>query len=236
MAETLYTAVTWTAGDVITEAKLDNMVANDRAVDAMSNGVQMAERADPDDGDVPANTLHVYVKDDGGYSEPYTKDENNVVDRLNVPAGSMLMWTTDTAPDGWLLCYGQAVSRATYAKLFAQISTTFGVGDGSTTFNLPDMRGRLPLGQDDMGGSSANRVTHAQADSIAGNEGAETHQLTIAEMPAHTHPIPVKDGDGANVGDGGANPEGTPNSNSTGGDGAHENMPPYLTLNYLIKF
>jgi len=63
-----------------------------------------------------------------------------------------------SAPADWLFCHGQAVSRATFAALFAAIGVTHGVGDGSTTFNLPDMRGRVPAGKDDMGGSAANRL------------------------------------------------------------------------------
>lgn len=73
MPETLYTSVVWTAGDVITEAKLDNMVANDRAVDAMYQGVQMSERAKPDTP--PSNTLHLYAKDRDGVSCLYFIDD-----------------------------------------------------------------------------------------------------------------------------------------------------------------
>lgn len=62
------------------------------------------------------------------------------------------------APDGFLLCYGQAISRTTYSRLFAAISTAFGVGDGSTTFNIPDCRGRIIAGKDDMGGTAANAL------------------------------------------------------------------------------
>lgn len=73
----------------------------------------------------------------------------------SVPAGIMMPFAGTAAPSGWLLCYGQAVSRTTYATLFAAISTQFGIGDGSTTFNVPDMRGRVPAGKDDMGGTAA---------------------------------------------------------------------------------
>ena len=69
MPEVTYTSTVWTAGDTITEAKMDNMVANDRAVDAMNNGVQMTERADP--STPTGNTLHVYVKDKSGVSALY---------------------------------------------------------------------------------------------------------------------------------------------------------------------
>jgi microcystin-dependent protein len=75
-----------------------------------------------------------------------------------VPAGTVLEYGGSAAPTGYLLCYGQAVSRTTYAELFTAISTTFGTGDGSTTFNVPDLRGRSTVGKDDMGGSAANRA------------------------------------------------------------------------------
>ena len=82
---------------------------------------------------------------------------------------------------------GSAVSRSTYADLFSSIGTTYGAGDGSSTFALPDLRGRMPLGLDNMGGTSANIVTNAQADALNGKEGAETHTLAVGEMPGHTH-------------------------------------------------
>ena len=75
-----------------------------------------------------------------------------------IPAGSMLPYGGATAPPGWLLCDGSAVSRTTYAALFAAISTAFGAGDGSTTFNLPDARGRVLVGKDNMGGTAASRM------------------------------------------------------------------------------
>lgn len=65
-----------------------------------------------------------------------------------IPTGSVISFAGQTAPEGWLLCQGQAVSRTTYAQLFAVIGTTFGSGDGSTTFNLPDLRGRVAVGVD----------------------------------------------------------------------------------------
>lgn len=73
--------------------------------------------------------------------------------------GTVLPFAGSAAPDGWILCYGQAVSRTAYANLFAVIGTTFGTGDGSTTFNLPDLRGRIAAGKDNMGGSAAGRLT-----------------------------------------------------------------------------
>ena len=154
-----------------------------------------------------------------------------------VPAGAMFIWLTNTAPNGWLLCYGQAISRTTYAKLFSLIGTTFGIGDGSTTFNLPDLRGRLPLGQDDMGGTPANRVTNAQADTIGGAAGAENHTLITAEMPAHIHKLPDGfEGSGNAVFQSDDSPAQTRDTYSTGGGGSHNNVQPYLTTNYIVKY
>jgi len=75
-----------------------------------------------------------------------------------VPTGAIMAWTTNTAPTGWLKANGAAVSRTTYAALFAVISTTFGVGDGSTTFNLPDLRGEFLRGWDDSRGVDSGRT------------------------------------------------------------------------------
>lgn len=76
-----------------------------------------------------------------------------------VPAGAMMAYGGSAAPSGWLLCYGQAISRTTYAALFTAIGTSYGTGDGSTTFNVPDARGRVLAGLDNMGGSAASRLT-----------------------------------------------------------------------------
>ena len=77
------------------------------------------------------------------------------------PVGAVTDFAGATAPTGWMLCYGQAVSRAGYPELFQTIGTTYGIGDGSTTYNLPDCRGRVTAGVDNMGGTAANRITSA---------------------------------------------------------------------------
>ena len=159
----------------------------------------------------------------------------NVSNVRSVPAGAVFQWTTDTAPKGWILCFGQAVSRTTYAALFAVIGTTYGAGDGSTTFNLPDFRGRVPLGKDDMGGMSADRVTASQADNLGQGAGAENHTLTIAEMPAHTHTQSVGDDSGSGAKNRNTSDRVGLNTGSTGGGGAHANVQPYVTLNVIIK-
>lgn len=74
------------------------------------------------------------------------------------PTGAVTPFAGASAPDGWLFCFGQVVSRSTYAALFAALGTAYGAGDGSTTFSLPDFRGRVPGGKDDMGGTAAGRL------------------------------------------------------------------------------
>ena len=104
-----------------------------------------------------------------------------------VPVGALFAWSTATAPTGYLLCYGQAVSRSTYSGLFAVVSTLYGVGDGATTFNLPDLRGRVVAALDNMGGSDAGRLSLANTIGTAGGE--QLHTMTEAELYAHTHSV-----------------------------------------------
>lgn len=100
--------------------------------------------------------------------------------------GMIRVWPKDVDKPGWLLCDGKAVPRDSFPRLFGKIGTLYGVGDGTTTFNVPDMRGRIPLGKDNLGGSAASRVTDAsQADlelsfhtQTAVDDSAETITLT----------------------------------------------------------
>ncbi len=155
-------------------------------------------------------------------------------------AGIVAPYGGTTEPTGWLFCYGQNVNRLTYAALFAAIGTTYGAGDGSTTFGLPDLRGRVVAGQDDMGGSSANRLTNQSGglngDTLGASGGSETHTLTTPEIPAHTHTmgafaISVY----ASGAIGAWQSSGSLSTGSAGGGGAHNNVQPTLILNYIIK-
>lgn len=102
-----------------------------------------------------------------------------------LPVGCIVPFTSDVVPENWLLCNGQAVSRTEYDLLFSIIGTTYGVGDGSTTFNLPDLRGRVPLGKG-TGTGAGGEVYNFEL----GNKGGEySHILTVDEMPSHTHII-----------------------------------------------
>lgn len=109
----------------------------------------------------------------------------------SIPVGAVIDYWGTTPPDGYLLCYGQEVSRTTYASLFAVIGTTAGAGNGSTTFNVPDYRGRVSAGKDDAGGTAAGRLTTAgsglNGTLLGAAGGTESVTLTEAQIPDHTH-------------------------------------------------
>lgn len=96
------------------------------------------------------------------------------------PAGTVTLTARTTAPTGWALCQGQELNRTTESVLFAAIGTTYGVGNGTTTFNVPDLKGRVPVGQD---------TGQVEFDSLNEKSGAKTHTLTLAEIPVHNHGI-----------------------------------------------
>jgi microcystin-dependent protein len=104
-----------------------------------------------------------------------------------VPVGVVNPFAGSVAPAGWLLCAGQTVSRSTYSGLFSVVGTTYGAGDGSTTFALPDLRGRTIAGLDNMGGSDAGRLSIANTLGTA--TGAETVTIASANLPVHQHTI-----------------------------------------------
>ena len=106
------------------------------------------------------------------------------------PTGTVVPFAGSVAPAGYLLAFGQAVSRTNYPGLFAVISTTYGGGDGSTTFNVPDLRGRVAAGKDDMGGSVSGRLDGAvPRTTLGGAFGEQYHTLNGAEMPSHSHGV-----------------------------------------------
>jgi len=146
---------------------------------------------------------------------------------------------------GWLKCDGRAVSRATYSDLYAVIGTSFGVGNGTTTFNLPDSQGRVLGGVGTGIGIAAPRTTGERV-------GTETHTLTSGEMPAHTHSsnavgttLGLIKADGSNTAVAVDNSLVEPNVyaapvalviDSTGGGGAHNNMQPTLFIGNVFIF
>lgn len=177
----------------------------------------------------------------------------NTLKHSLIPAGTIIQYAGATEPTDWLFCDGRAVSRTTFAQLFAAIGTTYGSGDGNTTFNLPDMRGRFPLGC----GEPASNTVHAWGDNLTyngvniynevlGNRGGESmHTLNINQMPSHGHGYRII-GDSSQTSSSSVArlPDPTWDTKfqqfsggviqDTGGGQAHNNMPPYSTVNFLI--
>lgn len=156
----------------------------------------------------------------------------------SVPTGVINMWGTATAPTGYLLCAGAAVSRSTYAALFAVIGTTFGVGDGTTTFNVPNYTSRMPYG-------TTLASTGGSADAIV---VSHTHTATSTVTdPTHQHGS-LLGGYGTSGGGLGYGTQGggvtdlastgitvATTNTSTGVSGTNANLPPYLGINFIIK-
>lgn len=168
----------------------------------------------------------------------------------SIVTGMILPYAGSAAPTGWLLCDGSAINRTTYSALFTKLSTTYGAGDGSTTFNIPDFRGRIPVGYG-AGSGLTNR-------SLGASGGFETHTLATNELPSHNHGVTdpghthggIKfktTGGGSSVG-----PQLATTRNSSlhryvknnttgisvdnaGGGGSHNNVQPGLVLSFIIK-
>ena len=170
------------------------------------------------------------------------------------PIGSIMSYGGANAPTGWVLCDGNEISRSTYASLYAVIGTQFGTPSNASLFKVPDLRGRFPLGADNMGGTSAGRVTDMTADNLAGYSGTETKTLISDNLPDHQHDMKSTNNDqfygirnitatpsdpAVIVYDG---PTGSNTAqampNSGGVDGtvgqSFSVMNPYLTINYII--
>lgn len=133
----------------------------------------------------------------GGAGNNFLADDQTYKPAVSVLTGSGMLWYTNAAPSGYLMCDGSAVSRSTYSALFAVIGIVFGAGDGSTTFNLPDLRQRFPLGKSASGTGNtlagtggAIDHTHTSAAHIH-TMGNHTHSAGSYTQPGHTHNIDV---------------------------------------------
>lgn len=186
-------------------------------------------------------TANGAVSNIGDLTNLQTFNKNNLVTAINeliLPAGSIIPYAGNTAPDGYILCDGSAVSRSTYSKLFTAIGTSYGSGDGSSTFNVPNLKGKVPVGYNSG---------ETEFNSMGKTGGSKTVTLTTQQIPSHTHELTTSSGYGFDASikgnDGGntivlAHLDGvTPESVANAGGGqSHENLQPYVTVNYIIKY
>jgi microcystin-dependent protein len=157
----------------------------------------------------------------------------------SVPAGALVPYAGSTAPAGWLLCYGQAVSRTTYAALFSALGTTYGAGDGSTTFNLPDLEGRTVFGKDDMSGSAAGRLNNTGIDGDTANPDGTTLGATGGADRRNITRTGARDNEptGTPLEEIATTIDGVSIEPGPEGSGTFEvaATPPAIVLNYIIK-
>jgi len=183
----------------------------------------------------------------------YDFDGANLTGIEGIPTATIVPWSSASVPSGFLECNGAAVSRTTYADLFAIVGTTYGAGDGSSTFNVPDLQDNVAVGKSNnkalASTGGANTVTST------GNVGGSTANATLstAQLASHSHAIPQLDNSGGQVGevtrpDNSKDTDNHPNTANIGsGQGHAHNMSatfsgdatsvvqPYLTIIYIIK-
>lgn len=170
-----------TEGQVLTKNSDVNYDASWQTIDVSATTVSDAAPENPKAGDAWFNSLdgNLYIYYSDADSSQWVQATSVIANAESnpVPAGSIMAWASATAPQNWLVCDGSAVARAAYPALFAAIGTTYGLGDNATTFNLPDLRGRVPVGLS----------TDTEFNTVGKTGGAKTHTLTETEMPSHTH-------------------------------------------------
>ena len=172
----------------------------------------------------------------------YYGDGSNLTGAM--PTGAILPYGSSVAPSGYVLCNGTAYNRTTYADLFGVIGVKYGVGNGSTTFNVPDTRGRFLAGWD-AGTSVLTSVTVSMITgaSIGNTGGTQAVALAVAQIPSHQHHMWVSGSgeEGNTHAVAGFNVQteyesgSSVSTGSTGGSGSHSNIPPSLIINYIIK-
>ncbi len=159
------------------------------------------------------------------------QDIQGAVTGDTLPIGAIMPFGSDTIPDNWLLCNGQAVSRTTYQELFNTIGTTYGNGDGFTTFNLPDLQGKIPVGKDE---------NDEDFDTLGNTGGEKEHTMTLAELVPHVHNLKTSNATGSHndgfLHNGSYELSNEAMSTKTTGGGQPFNITqPYIVQNYIIK-
>ena len=153
----------------------------------------------------------------------------------SIPVGTIVEYSGNELPSGYLSCDGREVSRTEYSSLFEVIGTTYGEGNGATTFNLPNLKGKVAVGIDE---------NDTDFDELAKSGGEKKHTLTISETPSHTHfsdnaiVIGKAELQGLNGGAAWADTGGVGRglvTSSSGSNQSHNNLQPYIVLNYIIK-
>lgn len=172
-----------------------------------------------------------------GPAGPAGADGSNGIDNISI--GAILPFAGEQVPAGWLICDGRELLIQDYEDLYQTLGTTYGVGE--STFKIPDLRGRTIIGDDDMGTLGAAGIVLQNGNQLGSMGGAETHQLTEDELPNHSHNVPRYGGSGLpgesinfqpyNYG----SPTSPYSTSSAGSDQPHNNMQPYIALNYIIK-
>lgn len=213
----------------IVTVDLVNGTANDAAgVNAIATAVKAVVNGNLDDGNIVAGANIAVSKLAPGSANQVLTTSGGVAvwaapaaSASGPPAGSILMYGAAAAPTGYLLCNGAAVSRATYADLFAAIGTTYGAGDGSTTFNVPDFVGRVPVGLSSSGPALIN--------GLGDNDGVSVNNRNISHRHSYTNSTNTAmqasgaTGAAANV------------SAFTSGDSNNTDYPAFLVVNYIVK-
>lgn len=183
----------------------------------------------------------------------YDFDGANIQGLVGVTTGSVIPWGATSVPSGFLECDGAAVSRSTYSALFAVIGTTYGAGDGASTFNVPSVANNVVVGKSNNKAlaSTGGADTVTSTGNITGSAG--NHTLSTPEIPSHNHPPAGKSQNSNCWGFPGSNPvpnnpHGNFTTNSAGSGGSHSHnlsgtftgdatsvLQPYLTVVYIIK-
>ncbi|QRN84833.1 tail fiber protein [Clostridia bacterium] len=171
--------------------------------------------------------------DDNKVSPGSTWSSEKIKNSGSAPVGAILAIATPNIPEGWFECNGASISRTEYSELFESIGSTYGAGNGTTTFNLPDLRGRALVGVD------ASQSEFLALGQTGGDKG---HTLTVAELPPHTHDIMMDSdtspdgGTGATASEDSFNRTLSGGAMSTGDGEAHNNLQPYMALRWIIKY